>query len=122
MTESNNKEEEKQQIANEFFEVWQKQLQSMIVNPDISFESSGDVYSKMFDLQQQMMKNTSNINPNIYKDIINKDAFEGSNVSGKNVKDDTDISKHDDDELHRLKCRVAACEARISALEARIKD
>jgi len=122
MSESKNKEQEKQQIASEFFDVWQKQLQSMIVNPEIPLDSSADAYSKMFDLQQQMMKNTNNLNTDIFKDNTNKNASEDSNVSRKNVKDDTDISKHYDDELHRLKCRVAACEARIAALEARIKD
>ncbi len=92
-----------QALAKEFMALWQEQMRSMVANPD----ATRDAFMEMGKMPQEMM---------------HKMGQAGSKGDAKNQSDDDHLSEHGDDELSRLKHRLAACEARLASLEARIKD
>jgi len=89
MTDKNNMEK----MARDFLDLWQKQLNSTMKEPDIA----GEMMRNMQAMQQKF--------------------FEGGNVTAQ-----PDVSEHGDDELRKLDQRIRACEQRLDALERKSKS
>lgn len=92
-----------EELATEFLNLWQKQMESFTTNPDIANQMMQNA-QKM----QQMQKS--------YLDLMNKNK--GDDVSASNAT----ISQYGDDEFLELKRRLSACEERIAELESKFKE